>query len=73
MTLVESITRDLHRIPNDKLVEVARLVRELVPETVMRQRQALKQLHGCLDEEAGKAFEEALASSRRLPGEESDG
>jgi hypothetical protein len=73
MTLVESITRDLYNIPNDKLVEVARLVRDLVPEAVKRQRQALKQLHGCLDEQTGKAFEEALAYSRRLPGEDSDG
>ena len=71
--MVEAITRDLHRIPDAKLVEVARLVRELVPESIQRQREGLKAVHGCLDEETGKIFEEALAGARELPEEPSDG
>jgi len=67
VTIVESITKNLEGLPNSKLVEVARFVRELVPEAVRRQREALASTHGCLDEEAGKVFEEALAGARRLP------
>lgn len=73
MTLVESITQDLHRIPDAKLVEVAHLVRELVPEASQRQREGLKAVHGCLDEKTAKVFEEALAGARQDSEESSDG
>jgi hypothetical protein len=42
MTLVESITRDLHELPNSKLVEVARFIGGLVPEVAERQREAFE-------------------------------
>ena len=67
MTLTESINKNLQDLPDNKLVEVARFVRDLVPEAVKRQRKALKAFHGCPDEETAKVFEEALAGSRQLP------
>lgn len=73
MTLVETITQDLHRIPDAKLVEVARLVRELVPEAIQRQREGLKAVHGCMDEKTAKVFEEALAGARQVSENPSDG
>ncbi|HUF62742.1 MAG TPA: hypothetical protein VMN36_11755 [Verrucomicrobiales bacterium] len=60
MTLVESIANDLRDLPNAKLVEVARFVRELVPEASRRQREALAKLKGAMGDEAGLAIEEAL-------------
>lgn len=67
MTLAESINENLRDLPDHKLVEIARFVRELVPEAVKRQRKALKALHGCIDEETARVLEEALAGSRQLP------
>jgi len=60
MTLVESITRDLHCLPNAKLVEVARFISELVPQVAERQREALAESYGCMDDEQGEAFEQAV-------------
>lgn len=60
MTLVESITRNLRELPNAKLVEVARIVGELVPEAVQRQRRGLAESFGCLDEREGEAFERSV-------------
>ncbi len=60
MTLLESITRDLYQLPNSKLVEVARLVSELVPQAAERQRQALANSYGCMEDEQGEAFEKAV-------------
>ena len=69
MTIVESIANDLRTLPNDKLVEVARYVRELVPEAARRQREALGRALGCLDEETGRILEQALNECRQVPGE----
>ncbi len=60
MTLVESITRDLQKLPNAKLVEVARFISELVPQVSERQRKALAESYGCMDDEDGEAFEKAV-------------
>lgn len=60
VTLVESITRELHQLPNAKLVEIARFIGELVPQVAERQRQALAELYGCLEEAEGEAFERAV-------------
>jgi hypothetical protein len=62
MTIVESITRDLQSLPTAKLVEVARFVRDLVPEAVKQQREALAASFGCMDDETGEAFEAAVLS-----------
>ncbi|MDD9920986.1 MAG: hypothetical protein OXQ92_01710, partial [Boseongicola sp.] len=59
--------------PDAKLVEVARLVSELVPESIERQREGLEAVHGCMDEKTAKVFEEALAGARQVPEESSDG
>ena len=67
MTIVESITNDLRQLPNAQLVEVARYVRELVPEVSRRQREALGRVLGCLDEETGRVFEDAMEDSRQVP------
>lgn len=67
MTLTESINKNLRELPDHKLVEVARFVRDLVPEAVKRQRKALRALHGSLDEETAKVLDEAVSASRQLP------
>ncbi len=66
MTLVESITSDLKEMPNAKLVQVARYVRDLMPEVIKKQRSALEALNGSISEETAEALEEALAGSRQL-------
>ena len=72
MTIVESISSDLKELSNAKLLKVARFVRELEPdtETLRRQREALDRTFGCLDEETGRIFDEALAGSRQIPDED---
>ena len=60
MTLIESITRELHQLPNAKLVEIAQFIGELVPQVAERQRQALAESYGCMDEEEGEAFARAV-------------
>lgn len=60
MNLVESIARDLHRLPNAKLVEVAALIGDLAPEVARYQRKALAESFGCMNEEEGEAFERAV-------------
>jgi len=67
VTLTEAINKNLRDLPDSKLVEVARYVRDLVPEAVKRQRKALRALHGCLDDETAKVSEAALDGSRQLP------
>ncbi|MCF6312417.1 MAG: hypothetical protein L3J39_08190 [Verrucomicrobiales bacterium] len=62
MTLVESITKELHELPNAKLVEVASFIGELGPQIAERQRKALAESFGCMDEEEGEAFEAAALS-----------
>jgi len=62
MTLVESITKELHELPNAKLVEVARFIGELGPQIVQRQRKALAESFGCMDGKEGEAFEAAVLS-----------
>ena len=64
MTLKESIVKDLEGLPKDKLIEIARHVYRLNPRAQEERREMLKKTFGCLDEEDGKAFEEALRASR---------
>ncbi|MGK0186171.1 MAG: hypothetical protein ACI9R3_001954 [Verrucomicrobiales bacterium] len=47
-------------MPTAKLVEVARFVSELVPEVAQRQRQALADSYGCMNDEQGEIFEAAV-------------
>ncbi len=69
MALVESITKELHELPNAKLVEVARFVGELDPQIAQRQRKALAQSFGCMDDEDGEAFEAAVLSEQSADSE----
>lgn len=60
MTLMETITQELHKMPEKKLVKVLNLLAELSPDIVKRQREALKASHGIMDDEQGALFEEAV-------------
>jgi hypothetical protein len=60
MTLIESLTNELHRLPTSKLVKVAYFVSDLAPEIAKRQRKALADSYGCMDDEEGAKFEEAV-------------
>ena len=60
MTVIESILRDLHELPNPKLVDVARYVHALNPKSAERRRAALSATAGCMDSEEGEAFEKAV-------------
>jgi hypothetical protein len=66
MTVLESILKDLHGLPTPKLVDVARYVHRLSEAAQKEREQVLRQTHGCLSEEDGRAFEEALQSARRI-------
>ncbi len=66
MNVIESIIKDLQSLPTPKLVEVARYVHGL-SEADQKSRQAiLRQTHGILSDEDGRAFEAALFGARRL-------
>jgi hypothetical protein len=66
MSVIESIIRDLKGLPNAKLVEVARYIHGLSEEAQKERLASLHKTFGVLGEEDGRAFEEALAGSRRL-------
>ena len=64
MTVIESIVRDLNGMPIRKLLEVARYVHRL-SETVERERaEVLRETRGCLSDEDGRIFEQAMENSR---------
>lgn len=58
--------RDLAGLPNSKLVEIARYVHSLSEEVHKERLASLRKTFGILSEEEGRAFEEALAGSRRV-------
>ena len=68
MTVLESILRDLQGMPMPKLVKVARYVHSLSDTSryEKEREEILRETLGCLNEEEGAAFEEALAGSRRM-------
>lgn len=66
MTVIETIVRDVQSLSLREQVEVARYVQRL-SETARRKRATvLRQTHGSLDDVDGRAFEEALAESRKI-------
>lgn len=67
MTVLESIVRELQELPTPKQVEVARYVHRLNAAAQKQRWDLLGGLYGSLSEEDGRAFEEALHGSRRLP------
>jgi hypothetical protein len=66
MTVIESILEDLKGLPNAKLVQVASYVRGLNKSGHEERLKLLGETFGGLSEEDGKAFDEALAESRRI-------
>lgn len=66
MSVIESIIRDLQKLPTPKLVEVARYVHGLSEAEQHARRDLLRQTHGVLNDEDGQAFEMALQGARRL-------
>ena len=66
MSVIEAIVKDLQRLPNPKLVEVARYVHGLSEAAQKERFSLLRQTHGVLSEEDGEAFELALTGARRL-------
>lgn len=65
MTLIENIVRELPHLPQQKLVEVARLVHSSTAHAQKERARILAETHGCLDEHDGEVFEAALKSARR--------
>lgn len=66
MSVTESILHDLQGMSNRALVDVARYVHKLNASARKERAEVLRATHGCLDESDGRAFEEALATSRRI-------
>lgn len=66
MTVIESILHDLQGMSNRALVDVARYVHKLNESAHKERAEVLRATHGCLDDSDGKAFEEALNTSRRI-------
>ena len=60
MTVVESILRDLHELPNPALVDVARYVHSLNPKSKERRLSALLATAGCMASDEGESFEMAV-------------
>jgi hypothetical protein len=67
MTTLESIGKGVRELPIAKQVEVARYVHRMSASAQTQRWDLLGRLHGCVSEEDGRAFEEALRGSRRLP------
>jgi hypothetical protein len=66
MTVIETIMRDVQSLPLREQVEVARYVQQL-SETARRNRATiLRDTHGSLDDAEARAFEKALAESRKM-------
>ena len=60
MTVIESILKDLETLPASKLVEVASYVSRFNPKRRDERLTALKATAGCLTEDEGEAFENAV-------------
>lgn len=60
MTIIESITRDLHDLPPPKLIEVSRYIHALHPQSADRRRAAIRATAGSMPGEIGADFERAV-------------
>ena len=70
MSVIESILKDLQDLPTAQLVEVARYVHGLNPDSQERRRAALSATSGSLAGEAGEDFERAVrAEADRIDGD----
>jgi len=66
VSVIESIIKDLQNLPTTKLVEVARYVHGLSEDDQNGHQALLRQTHGILSDEDGRAFEAALFGARRI-------
>ncbi len=67
MTVMDSIVRDLHELPQGKLVQVAQYVHKLNPKSHERRLAALQATAGCMKGKEGEDFEKAVkAEADRL-------
>ena len=48
MTVLESLIKDLEKLPPEKLVEVARFVHQIEPERAAKRLAALESTAGCM-------------------------
>lgn len=63
MSVIETIIKDLEKLPAPKLLEVARFVHQLEPadsERNARRLEALNATAGCMSGEEGAQFEKAV-------------
>jgi|GEM_PF-5430826 len=66
MTVIESIVRGVQELTLRQQIEVARHVYRLNVAAQQERGEVLRRTHGRLDETDARAFEEALADSRRI-------
>jgi hypothetical protein len=66
MTVIETIMRDVQSLSLREQVEVARYVQRLSESARRKRATVLRETHGSLDDADGRAFEEALAESRKM-------
>jgi hypothetical protein len=66
MSVIESIVRGVQGLPLPQQVAVARYVFSLNEAARRERREVLERTHGCLSDEDGKAFEEAMLNARRV-------
>jgi hypothetical protein len=66
MTVVKSILHNLHGMPSRDLVDAARRAHKAGDAARLKRAAVLRETHGRMDDGDGRAFEEALAGSRRI-------
>ena len=66
MTVIETIMRDVQSLSLREQVEVARYVQRLSATARRKRATVLRETHGSLDDADGRAFEEAVAESRKM-------
>ncbi len=64
MSVTESIIKNLQGLSQKELVQVASLVFRLNKSAQEEQARTFQELHGCLTDKEGEAFETALQGSR---------
>jgi len=66
MTVIETIMRDIQSLSLQEQVQVARYVQRLSATACRKRAMLLRKTYGSLDDADGRAFEEAVAESRKM-------
>lgn len=66
MTVIEAIMRDIQSLSLREQVQVARYVQRLSATARRKRATVLRETQGSVDDADGRAFEEALAESRKM-------